>query len=64
MEMLSANILPYIVDLEESKKTRKIILNYHWQDQRLYFKGLLVCKLEEIMALITQMHEDLGHFGE
>jgi hypothetical protein len=39
-------------------------MNYHWQDQRLYFKGLFVPKLEEIMGLIIQMHEDLGHFGE
>jgi hypothetical protein len=50
---LSASILPDIIDLEESKNTRKIILNYHWQDQRFYFKGLLVSKPEEIMALIT-----------
>jgi len=53
-----------MVDLEECKRTRKRILNYHWQDQRLYFKGLFVPRLEDQMGLIIQMHEHLGHFGE
>jgi hypothetical protein len=52
------------MDLEENKKARNKIINYHWQEQRFYFKGLFVPKLEERMALIIQMHEDLGHFGE
>jgi hypothetical protein len=64
MKLLHEGILLDIVDLEESKKARKRIINYHWQDQRLYFKGLFVLKLEERMALIIQMHEDFGHFGE
>jgi len=46
------------------KRVRKRIINYHWHDQRLYFKGLFVLKLEERMALIIQMHEDLGHSGK
>jgi hypothetical protein len=53
-----------MVDLEECKRTRKRILNYHWQDQRLYFKGLFVPRLKDRMGLIIQMHENLGHFGE
>jgi hypothetical protein len=64
MELLSAGILPHTVDLEESKRVRKRIIHNHWQDQRLYVKGLVVPKLEERMALVIQMHEDLGHFGE
>jgi hypothetical protein len=52
MELLNAGILLDIVDLEESKKARKRIINYHLQDQRLYFKGLLVFKPKERMALI------------
>jgi hypothetical protein len=63
-ELLNIGILPDIVDLEENKRARKKIINYHWQDQRLYFKGLLIFKLEERMALIIQMNEDLGHFGK
>ncbi len=40
------------------------MLNYHWQGQSLYFKGLLVPKPADRMGLVVQMHEDLGHFGE
>jgi hypothetical protein len=52
------------VDLEECKRIRKRTLNYHWQDERLYFEGLFVPRLEDRMGLIIQMHEDLGHFGK
>jgi hypothetical protein len=52
------------VDLEESKKAIKRASNYCWKEQRLYFKGFLVPKPEERMSLVSQMHEDLGHFGE
>jgi hypothetical protein len=52
MELLSAGILSHTVDLEESKRARKRIINNHWLDQRLYFKGLLVPKPEERMALV------------
>ncbi len=62
--LLKENKLPDTVDLEESKRVRKKISNYCWKEQRLYFKGLLVPKLEERMTLVIQMHEDLGHFGK
>jgi hypothetical protein len=64
MGLLKEGILPDTVDLEESTRVRKKIINYHWQDQRLYFKGLFVPKAEERMAFIIQMHENLGHFGK
>jgi hypothetical protein len=53
-----------MIDLEEGKRARKRASNYCWKEQRLYFKGLYVPKLEERMPLVIQMHEDLGHFGE
>jgi hypothetical protein len=62
--LLKEGILPDTIDLEESKRAIKRITNYCWKEQRLYFKGLYVPKLEERMALIIQMHENLGHFGE
>ncbi len=62
--LLGKCMLPDIMDPEESKRARKRIINYCWQEQRLYFKGLFVPKLEERMALVVQMHEDLGHFGK
>jgi hypothetical protein len=52
------------VDLEKNKRARKRVSNYYWKEQRLYFKGLLVPKPEERMSLVSQMHEDLGHFRE
>jgi len=62
--LLKNGALPDSVDLEESKRARKRVSNYCWKEQRLYFKGLLVPKPEERMSLVSQMHEDLGHFGE
>jgi hypothetical protein len=57
-------VLPATIDPLESKRARKRILNYHWQGQSLYFKGLLVPRLTDRMGLVVQMHKDLGHFGE
>jgi hypothetical protein len=62
--LLKNGALLDLVDLEESKRARKKVNNYCWKEQRFYFKGLLVPKLEERMSLVNQMHEDLGHFGE
>jgi len=39
-------------------------MHYCWKDERLYFKGLCMPKPEDRLKLVTQMHEDLGHFGE
>jgi hypothetical protein len=62
--LLKEDILPDTMDLEESKRAKKRITNYCWKEQTIYFKRLFVPKLEERMALVIQMHEDLGHFGE
>jgi len=64
MELLQGRALPVTVDPLESKRARKRILNYHWQGQSLYFKGLLVPRPADRMGLVVQMHKDLGHFGE
>jgi hypothetical protein len=42
LELLQGRVLPDTVDHLESKRARKRMLNYHWQGQSLYFKGLLV----------------------
>jgi len=62
--LLKNGALPDSVDLEKNKRARKRVSNYYWKEQRLYFKGLLVPKPEERMSLVSQMHEDLGHFRE
>ncbi len=52
------------VDLQESKRVKKRAKQYCWKDGKLYFKGFYVPKPEDRLMLVTQMHEDLGHFGE
>ncbi len=64
MDLLQGGMLPATVDPVESKRVRKKILNYHWQEQSLYFKGLFVPRLEDCIGLVVQMHKDLGHCGE
>jgi hypothetical protein len=64
LTLLKEGALPDAVDLEESKRIRKRASNYCWKEQKLFFKALLVPKLEERVSLIKRMHEDLGHFGE
>jgi hypothetical protein len=64
LELLKDGLLPDAVELEESKRARKRAINYCWKEQKLYFKGLLVPRPEERRSLVSQMHEDLGHFGE
>ncbi|CAK9194500.1 unnamed protein product [Sphagnum troendelagicum] len=61
---LKDDVLPDTLDLEESKRARKRVSNYCWKEPRFYFKGLLVPKPEERISLVSEMHEDLGHFGE
>jgi len=64
MDLLQGGMLPNIVDPGEFKRAKKTISNYHWQDQSLYFKDLLVPRLEDRMGLVVRIHKDLGHFGE
>ncbi|CAK9203035.1 unnamed protein product [Sphagnum troendelagicum] len=52
------------VDPQESKRIRKRAKQYCWRDNKLYFKGLYIPRPKERLKLVTQMHEDLGHFGE
>jgi len=61
---LKEGVLPDTVDFEESKRAKKKVSNCYWKEQRLYFKGLLMPKPEERISLVSQMHENLGHFGE
>ncbi len=64
LDLLQGGMPPDTVDPVEAKRARKRVLNYHWQDQSLYFKGLLVPRLEDRMGLMVRMHKDLGHSGE
>jgi hypothetical protein len=62
MGLLKEGFIPDAIDLRESKRARKRAMHYCWRNEGLYFKGL--CVPEDRLKLVTQMHEDLGHFGE
>jgi hypothetical protein len=64
MGLLKEGFILNTVDLQESKRAKKRARQYCWKDGKLYFKGLYVPKPEERLELVTQMHGDLGHFGE
>jgi len=64
MGLLKEGFIPDVIDLQESKRARKRAMHYCWKDERLYFKGLCVPRSKDRLKLVTQMHEDLGHFGE
>jgi hypothetical protein len=64
LDLLQGGMLPDTVDPVEARRARKRVLNYHWQEQSLYFKGLLVPRPEDRMGLVVRMHKDLGHSGE
>jgi len=64
MGLLKEGFIPDTIDLQESKRARKRAMHYCWKDERLYFKRLCVPKPEDKLKLVTQMHKDLGHFGE
>jgi len=64
LDLLQGGMLPNTVEPVEARRTRKRVLNYHWQEQSLYFKGLLVPRPEDRMGLMVRMHKDLGHSGE
>jgi hypothetical protein len=64
LELLKGGVIPDTADPQASKRARKRATNYCWKDDKLYFKGLYVPKPEERVKLMSQMHEDLGHFGE
>ncbi len=64
LELLKGGVIPDIADLQTNKRARKRTNDYCWKDNKLYFKGLYVPRPEERIKLVSQMHEDLGHFGE
>jgi hypothetical protein len=64
MKLLLEGTILDTIGPEECKRARNRILNYHWQDQSLYFKRLFVPRPKNHMGLVIQMHKDLGHLRE
>jgi hypothetical protein len=46
------------------KKAKKKIMKYHCAKNSLFFKDLVVPKLEERRIVIEKIHEEIEHFGE
>jgi hypothetical protein len=64
LELLKGGVIPNTADLQTIKRARKRAIDYCWKDNQLYFKGLYVPRPEERVKLVSQMHDDLGHFEE
>jgi uncharacterized protein YcfL len=39
-------------------------VNYHWRENTLFFKNLVVPKLEERKVPVKNIHEEIGHFNK
>jgi hypothetical protein len=48
---------------EENLRIKRRIQNYILKENQLYFKGLLILKLEERKCIVLEMHHKIGHFG-
>jgi hypothetical protein len=49
---------------EEDLQIKRRTQNYVLKGDQLYFKRLLVPKLEERKCIVLEMHHEIGHFGE
>jgi hypothetical protein len=47
MELLNEKMMPKSTNVVKVRQAKKRMTNYYWHDQKLYFKGLCVPKLEE-----------------
>ncbi len=45
-------------------KVRKPFKIYYWHEYQLYYKYLMVPKLEERKKIIWDLHEEIEHLGE
>jgi hypothetical protein len=52
------------INNEKNLQIKRRIQNYIMKGNQLYFKGLLVPKLEERKHIILEMHHEIGHFGQ
>jgi hypothetical protein len=51
-------------DAIEVDQAKRRLLNCHWKKYTLFFKNLMVLKLEETKVLVRDIHEEIGHFSE
>ncbi len=54
-------VLDDVVEIDQAKKR---LLNYHWREDTLFFKDLVVPKPKERHVLVKSIHKEIGHFSE
>jgi hypothetical protein len=65
MILLSKGILDQVLDdVFNVDQTKRRLLSYHWREDMLFFKNLMVPKLEERKVLARNIHEEIRHFSE
>jgi len=65
MVLLFGGTLDQVLDDDvEIDKIKRRLQNYHWRKDTLFFKDLVLPKLEERHGLFNCVHEEIGHFNE
>jgi hypothetical protein len=65
MVLLCGGILDQVLDdAIEVDRGKRRLLDYHWREDTLFFKDLVVPKLEERQMLVKNIHEEIGHISE
>jgi hypothetical protein len=65
MVLLSGGILDQVLDdVIQVDQAKKRLLNYHWREDTLFFKNMVVPKPKEKQVLVKNIHEEIGHFNE
>jgi hypothetical protein len=65
MVLLSGGILDQVLDdVIQVDQAKKRLLNYHWREDTLFFKNMVVPKPKEKHVLVKNIHEEIGHFNE
>jgi len=56
--------MPVNISNEEKIANQKENSELYIKGNQLYFKGLLILKLEERKRIVLEMHHEIGHFGQ
>jgi hypothetical protein len=65
MVLLSGGTLDQVLnDVVEIDWAKRRLLNYHWREDMLFFKDLVVPKPKKKQVLVKNIHEEIRHFSE
>jgi hypothetical protein len=60
MVLLSGSIMDQVLD----DRAKRRLLNYHWREDMLILKDLVVPKPKERHMFVKNILEEIGHFSE